>query len=72
MSVSREPLAVGVDDTRRWWVVVDDTPVNPDQPLDAREATREFLRFIEDDTPSQSVELWQCTEEDLASARMRR
>lgn len=50
---------------RYWYVVIDDTPVNPERPLSARDAAQEFLTFIEDDDPDQEVELRQCSAEDL-------
>lgn len=52
-------------DTRYWYVVVDDTPIDPANPCSARQAAQDFLFFVEDDDPDQTVEIQQCDEESL-------
>jgi hypothetical protein len=53
---------------RRWYVVVDETPVCPERPLRARDAVRHFLGFVEDDDHDQIVEIKQCDHDDMTWA----
>lgn len=51
-------------DDRYWYVVADDTPINPEQPLTADEAVALFLREVADD-PDAKVDIEQCDRESL-------
>jgi hypothetical protein len=50
---------------RYWYVVIDDTPINPERPLSAHQATERFLTFVVADNPDQTVEIQQCDDELL-------
>lgn len=48
-----------------WYVVVDDTPVLPENPLPLEHAIKAFRREVAEAEPGDVVELQQCTPEDL-------
>jgi hypothetical protein len=45
--------------------MVDDTPIDPMNPLSARQAAEDFLYFVEGDRPDQKVDIEQCDDASL-------
>ncbi|MFC5744779.1 hypothetical protein [Actinomadura rugatobispora] len=48
-----------------WYVVIDDTPVLPENPLPLELAVRRFREEVTEATDGDVVDLRQCTAEDL-------
>lgn len=57
------------EEQRYWYVVVDDTPVNPEDPLTLEQALTYFEFFVNNcDDPDEKIEIHQCNDEDLTWA----
>lgn len=54
--------------TRYWLVWVDDTPARPEHPLVLDRALEYFRELVDDGEPEETIELKQCTAEDLSWA----
>lgn len=51
---------------RYWYVVVDDTPIFPEKPLNWQQATVLFNHEVQNDTQNEyKIEIHACTREDL-------